>query len=435
MCQKICVMFFVLFGVGLLHIKAQESCNLNKPIKVNELRGRIFFEYNLNVFSLKMVGISVSKSKTTSPEIEIMPDKDGRFEIKDLKSGKYYLSIESLVGEFSDLEFEIVSNNEKETFDNQIEITFTGMESPCRIKSIKKFNNIFLAGSPAIREWDDISEITLERKGCFGSCPRDKITFRKDSTVIYEGKMFVNNVGMFKGEFWGFEKLAELIYKQNFFNMNERYEIPITDLMTNVISVKQNNQNKSVEIYGNSAPVELWAIQLAIENLIKEIKWKPYLPTSELKNVDLRHIPSIPSKGRVQDMRYTTIRTIEKLTAIGKDSIPFLIKKLDDETKIEHHIKNYWRSMSVGDLALIILDDFFTKKDGLTSTIEGFGWDEFLERGEDRDSTGETILRNYIEKHGRKKIKERWQKFWEENKEHIYWDEEERCFKIKSSIN
>jgi hypothetical protein len=72
----------------------------------------------------------------------------------------------------------------------------------------------------------------------------------------------------------------------------------------------------------------------------------------------------------------------------------------------------------------------FTKSDGINSTIPGFSWDEFLERGNDKDSTGEQILRIYIEKHGRKSIKKQWQKLWDKNKENIVWDENERCFKF-----
>lgn len=44
---------------------------------------------------------------------------------------------------------------------------------------------------------------------------------------------------------------------------------------------------------------------------------------------------------------------------------------------------------------------------------------------------GEEILRRYIKKHGRKNIQKRWQKMWDENKENVFWDETERCFKLK----
>lgn len=141
-------------------------------------------------------------------------------------------------------------------------------------------------------------------------------------------------------------------------------------------------------------------------------------------------------KGRAQDESLEgenfVVRPIaDDLLAHGKDCIPFLISKLDDETELKRGTIDFWYDVYVGDVALVILNDFFTKDDGLTSTIKGFGWDEFLERGNDKNLIGIDVLRRYIEKHGRKNIRERWQKIWDENKENIYWDNMERCFKIK----
>jgi len=161
----------------------------------------------------------------------------------------------------------------------------------------------------------------------------------------------------------------------------------------------------------------------------------PALPKKPLTEIDLTTIKHTDPKGRVQDgglqdKDFKELPIAENLLAHGKDSIPFLIGKLDDETKMDKGAMDFWSEVYVGDVALMILNDFFTSADGLTSTIPGFGWDEFLERGNDKDSTGEEILRKYIKKHGRKNIKERWQKLWDENKENIFWDEAERCFKI-----
>jgi len=162
----------------------------------------------------------------------------------------------------------------------------------------------------------------------------------------------------------------------------------------------------------------------------------PTLAKKLLKDIDLTTIKHI-AKGRaqddgLQDTDFKELPIAADLLAHEKDSIPFLIGKLDDETKMDGQVVDFWYRVYVGDVALIILNDFFTRDDGLTSTIPGFGWDEFLERGNDKNSMGEEILRKYIEKHGRKKIKERWQKVWDENKENIYWDDTERCFKISN---
>jgi hypothetical protein len=81
-------------------------------------------------------------------------------------------------------------------------------------------------------------------------------------------------------------------------------------------------------------------------------------------------------------------------------------------------------------MALIILTDFFLDKTGEASAIEGFKWDEFLQRGNNMEITAEQVLRNYIKNNGRKKIKQRWQEIWNKYQARIYWDEDERAFRI-----
>lgn len=166
----------------------------------------------------------------------------------------------------------------------------------------------------------------------------------------------------------------------------------------------------------------------------------PILSKKPLSQIDLNEIKHISPKGRAQDGRledekFNELPIANDLLAHGKDSIPFLIGKLDNETEMSRGVMSFWYQVYVGDIALVILQDFFTKEDEQTSTIEGFGWDEFLERGDDKNSMGEEILRKYIKKHGRKNIKARWQKMWDKNKENIYWDETCKCFQIKKSEN
>jgi hypothetical protein len=153
-------------------------------------------------------------------------------------------------------------------------------------------------------------------------------------------------------------------------------------------------------------------------------------PRVQLSQIDLSQIGHLAPKGRVQDKDYNQLPVIEQLLSHGKDSIPFLISKLEDETKIEGHTIDYWNQVYVGDVALIILSNFFLDSKWRRSTIEGMEWDEFLERGNDKNITGEQLLRNYVERHGRKRIKERWQDLWQKYQPRIFWDEQERAFKL-----
>ena len=154
-------------------------------------------------------------------------------------------------------------------------------------------------------------------------------------------------------------------------------------------------------------------------------------PKPALELIDISKVPHLDSKGRFQDGQTAdgeTNQVAKDLVANGKDAIPFLIDKLDDETEMDHTIVNFWYQLSVGDMAHIILTDFFTDRSEVNSTIPGFAWDDFLERGNDKGLMGEEVLRRYIQKHGRKNIKSRWQELWDKNKDKIFWDEPCYCF-------
>jgi hypothetical protein len=155
-------------------------------------------------------------------------------------------------------------------------------------------------------------------------------------------------------------------------------------------------------------------------------------PQIQLSEINLAQIGHLTPKGRVQDKDYNELVVVEQLLAHGKESIPFLISKLEDETEIEGPVVDYWYKVHVGDVALIILCDFFLDRTWKSSTIAGMEWDEFLERRNDKHLTGEQLLRNYIERYGRKRIRERWQKVWDKYQQRIYWDDQERAFKVKA---
>jgi hypothetical protein len=153
-------------------------------------------------------------------------------------------------------------------------------------------------------------------------------------------------------------------------------------------------------------------------------------PVVPLSDIHLASIGSITPKGRVQDADYNNLPVVTALIQHGKEAIPYLISKLDQETKIDGHVIDYWYEVRVADVALIILTHFFTDSSGQSTTVPGVGWDEFLERGVNGDLTSEQVLRNYISTHGRQAIKDRWQALWLKYRDKLFWDENERCFRI-----
>ena len=168
-----------------------------------------------------------------------------------------------------------------------------------------------------------------------------------------------------------------------------------------------------------------------IDNQVFQAKAGPQVKARQISPIDLAKIGHINSKGRVQDLEYNRLGVIDRLIGGGKESIPFLISQLESEKKVQGEVLDMWYKVTVGDLAFCILMDFFTDPTWTKPTITGLTWEEFLEVEKGSDQAAEYKLRSYISKHGRRQIKAKWQKVWEQNRERLYWDENDRCFKLK----
>lgn len=119
---------------------------------------------------------------------------------------------------------------------------------------------------------DQITEVTLERTACFGTCPMYKVTVRRDGTLIYEGKRFVPMMGTYKGTAYGFDRLAEFILAQDYFNLNDDYSSNVTDLPSAITSVVRNGQRKTIRNYGGAGPIGLWGVEMAIDGMVQHAK-------------------------------------------------------------------------------------------------------------------------------------------------------------------
>ena len=154
-------------------------------------------------------------------------------------------------------------------------------------------------------------------------------------------------------------------------------------------------------------------------------------PTKGLSAIDLSQIGHIAPKGRVQDKEYNELEVVDQLIANGKDSIPYLISKLDDETVIHEPVMDFWSKITVGDVALIVLSDFSIDSTWTNETIPGASWDKFLERSSaNRDVPAQELLDIQVARHGRGGLKAKWQKIWSDYEDRVVWDDKERCFRL-----
>lgn len=129
------------------------------------------------------------------------------------------------------------------------------------------------AQTQSAQDKDQITEITLERTSCFGTCPDYKVTLRRDGTIIYEGRRFVQMMGTYKGEAYGFDRLAQLILAQKYFDMKDDYSRPITDMPSAITSVVRGGARKTIVDYAETGPIELWGIEMAIDGILKNARF------------------------------------------------------------------------------------------------------------------------------------------------------------------
>jgi Domain of unknown function (DUF6438) len=113
-----------------------------------------------------------------------------------------------------------------------------------------------------------ITEITLERKGCYGTCPIYKVTLRSDNTFTYIGIKNVTQIGESTGWVY-FDRIAKWMESQGFFNMNDKYAEGWADSEVVVTTAVRDGQRKTVTTYNSGEPpLELWAINAVIDGEI-----------------------------------------------------------------------------------------------------------------------------------------------------------------------
>ena len=150
---------------------------------------------------------------------------------------------------------------------------------------------------------------------------------------------------------------------------------------------------------------------------------------SEPIAMDLHLIGHVAAKGRVQDKTFNpTVPIVDALIQSGPAAIPFLVSKLEDDTEIDGPVLDYWPRVHVGDVALLLLCDFFSRPDRKRSTVPGMSWDTILER-RNADVPAWTLLDDFLTKYGRVGLRRKIEAMLKPHHGRFAWDEKERCFK------
>lgn len=138
------------------------------------------------------------------------------------------------------------------------------------------------------------------------------------------------------------------------------------------------------------------------------------------------------NKGRLQDAEFDKskerLQEMNRIMHHGTDAVEALADSLTNSHPVPPMVCG-WRGMALGDVALITLLDLFRDPGG-RPTVSELNWDTFLERSSPKLSA-EQILRDFVRKHRRHGLRDKWDAFWNEHKDELIWDEQDHCYRLR----
>lgn len=120
-----------------------------------------------------------------------------------------------------------------------------------------------------------VTEIGMERTPCFGTCPAYSVIIKADGTFRYEGIAHVKRKGKHTGRISAteFNQLADFLVASGYAKLHPNYEVNVTDMPTTYTTAVIKKQRKVVKNYGDCGPVQLWALQAAIDGVLAHAEW------------------------------------------------------------------------------------------------------------------------------------------------------------------
>jgi len=133
------------------------------------------------------------------------------------------------------------------------------------------------AAAPTSAEQGPV-EITLQRTVCFGFCPDYTVTISGEGEVHYEGRRFVDAVGVRTATVprEDVQRLLQRFDEIGFDNLRDEYRANVTDLPTTTITLTRNGHTKRVVDYGGLSagmPEAVRALQAEIDRVARTEQW------------------------------------------------------------------------------------------------------------------------------------------------------------------
>jgi TonB family protein len=123
-----------------------------------------------------------------------------------------------------------------------------------------------------------ISEIIVERQGCFGGCPVYTLTLRRQGTSTYVGKRSVARIGQYTAKQvyrFDFDQLSKAISDVGFFNLQNEYGGGVEDAEQVAVTVTTPSQSKTVKTFNFAgASFALWAVVTLADGVAANLWWE-----------------------------------------------------------------------------------------------------------------------------------------------------------------
>jgi hypothetical protein len=130
--------------------------------------------------------------------------------------------------------------------------------------------------APVVRPNSKV-RITLERTGCYGSCPSYTVAVSTDG-IVFNGRGFVVAAGSHKDTVDASEvrQLAEKFVAADFYSMDATYKAGVTDNPTYLLSITIDGHTKEVEDYVGSwegMPAVVTELEDEVDTFARTLRW------------------------------------------------------------------------------------------------------------------------------------------------------------------
>lgn len=121
-------------------------------------------------------------------------------------------------------------------------------------------------------------QITLQRTVCFGFCPDYTVTINEAGDVRYEGRRFVNAVGVRTATIAreDVQRLLARFDEIGFEQLRDEYRAEVTDLPSTIVTITRNGRTKRVVDYGGvgvGMPESVRELQREIDRVAGTAQW------------------------------------------------------------------------------------------------------------------------------------------------------------------